>query len=140
MPRLDGLVQRDLAARRDPREVIADAHAPYFGAELDERSLVAAPDAQIGEISFEDWLGRVARQAPAASVQPPVAAPPKLERAPLGENEFRISEVPPGSALAVADVAVFNVGGGFCATQARCTHRQGPLSEGTLDGSTVACP
>lgn len=35
---------------------------------------------------------------------------------------------------------MFNVGGGFCATQARCTHRQGPLSEGTLDGSTVTCP
>lgn len=30
--------------------------------------------------------------------------------------------------------------GGFCATQARCTHRQGPLSEGTFDGSTVTCP
>ena len=30
--------------------------------------------------------------------------------------------------------------GGFCATQARCTHRQGPLSEGSLDGSTVTCP
>ena len=22
----------------------------------------------------------------------------------------------------------------------RCTHRQGPLNEGTLDGSTVTCP
>ena len=37
-------------------------------------------------------------------------------------------------------MAVFNVEGGFCATQARCTHRQGPLSEGALDGSTVTCP
>ena len=35
---------------------------------------------------------------------------------------------------------VFNVGGRFCATQNTCTHRQGPLSEGTLDGSTVTCP
>jgi nitrite reductase/ring-hydroxylating ferredoxin subunit len=26
------------------------------------------------------------------------------------------------------------------ATHARCTHRRGPLSEGTLDGSTVTCP
>jgi nitrite reductase/ring-hydroxylating ferredoxin subunit len=56
------------------------------------------------------------------------------------ENEFRISEVPPGSALLVGDVAVFNVDGRFCATQAKCTHRQGPLNEGTLDGSTVTCP
>lgn len=56
------------------------------------------------------------------------------------ENEFHISDVPPGSVLLLGDVAVFNVEGGFCATQARCTHRQGPLSEGTLDGSTVTCP
>jgi nitrite reductase/ring-hydroxylating ferredoxin subunit len=58
----------------------------------------------------------------------------------LSDNEFRISDVPPGSALLVGDVAVFNVEGSFCATQARCTHRQGPLSEGKLDGSTVTCP
>jgi 3-phenylpropionate/trans-cinnamate dioxygenase ferredoxin component len=59
---------------------------------------------------------------------------------PLKENEFRVTEVPPGSALLVGDVAVFNVNGGFCATQAKCPHKQGPLDEGTLDGSTVTCP
>ena len=58
----------------------------------------------------------------------------------LTENQFRINEVPPGSALLVGNVAVFNVAGGFCATQATCTHKQGPLSKGTLDGSTVTCP
>ena len=63
-----------------------------------------------------------------------------IDPAPLKENEFRISQVPPGSVVLVGDVAVFNVGGGFCATQARCPHRQGLLSEGTLDGSTVTCP
>jgi nitrite reductase/ring-hydroxylating ferredoxin subunit len=56
------------------------------------------------------------------------------------ENQFRIAAVPPGSALLVGDVAVFNVAGHVCATQAKCTHRQGPLSEGRLDGSTVTCP
>lgn len=61
-------------------------------------------------------------------------------QAPLKENEFRIGELPAGSVLLVGDVAVFNVEGGFCATQARCTHRQGLLTEGTLDGSTVTCP
>ena len=35
---------------------------------------------------------------------------------------------------------MFSIEGGFCGTQARCTHRQGPLSEGSLDGSTVTCP
>ena len=64
----------------------------------------------------------------------------KIDPAPLKENEFRISEVPPGSALLVGDVAVFNVNGGFCATHAKCPHKQGPLNEGPLDGSTVTCP
>ena len=64
----------------------------------------------------------------------------KIDPAPLKENEFRISEVPPGSTVLVGDVAVFNVDGGFCAIQAKCPHKQGPLSEGTLDGSTVTCP
>lgn len=58
----------------------------------------------------------------------------------LKENEFRVSEVPYGAALLVDEVAVFNVAGRFCATQGKCTHRQGPLSKGKLDGSTVTCP
>jgi nitrite reductase/ring-hydroxylating ferredoxin subunit len=28
----------------------------------------------------------------------------------------------------------------LCATQGKCTHRQGPLSEGALEGSTVTRP
>ena len=58
----------------------------------------------------------------------------------LKDNQFRADAVPPGSTLLVGDAAVFNVGGSFCATQAKCTHRGGPLSEGKLDGSTLTCP
>jgi nitrite reductase/ring-hydroxylating ferredoxin subunit len=58
----------------------------------------------------------------------------------LKDSQFRVAAVPPGSALLVGDAAVFNVAGGFCATQAKCTHRGGPLNEGKLDGSTVTCP
>ena len=58
----------------------------------------------------------------------------------LKDNEFRVGDVPPGSAHQVGDVAVFNVDGDFCATQSKCTHRQGPLNKGKLDGSTVTCP
>lgn len=58
----------------------------------------------------------------------------------MNDNEFRLSDVPPGSALLVGNAAVFNVGGRLCATQNECTHRQGPLSEGELEGSTVTCP
>ena len=58
----------------------------------------------------------------------------------LKDNQFRLDAVPPGSALLVGDVAVFNVAGSRCATQAKCTHRGGPLNEGKLYGSTVTCP
>jgi uncharacterized protein YbjT (DUF2867 family) len=50
------LVQRVLRANGDTREVIADAHAPYFGAELDDESLVAGPSARLGSKHFEEWL------------------------------------------------------------------------------------
>lgn len=136
---LDGLLQRVLGARNDPREVIADAHARYFGTELKERSLLPGDEAELGEIRFDDWLGRTARPIANANVQP-AAAGVKTGRSPLKENEFRIGEVPPGSVLLVGDCAVFNIEGGFCATQAMCTHKQGPLSEGSLDGTTVTCP
>lgn len=58
----------------------------------------------------------------------------------LKDNQFRIDAVPAGSGLLVGDAAVFNVAGSFWATQDKCTHRGGPLNEGTLDGSTVTCP
>ena len=61
---LDGLLQRVLGARNDPREVIADAHARYFGTELKERSLLPGDEAEVGEILFDDWLGRTARPIP----------------------------------------------------------------------------
>jgi uncharacterized protein YbjT (DUF2867 family)/nitrite reductase/ring-hydroxylating ferredoxin subunit len=137
---LDGLIQRVLGAHNDPREVVADPHARYFGTELSERSLVAGDEAELGEIRFEDWLARTKHLISDSNVQPAVVVGGGSERVSLKENEFHISEVPPGSVLLVGDCAVFNIEGGFCATQARCTHRQGPLSEGTLDGSTVTCP
>ena len=54
--RLDDLVRRYLAARDDPRSVIADPTARYYGAELKERTLVPDNNAIIGGIRFEDWL------------------------------------------------------------------------------------
>jgi uncharacterized protein YbjT (DUF2867 family) len=56
--RLDELIRRALSARNDPREVVADPHARYFGAELSERTLVPADDARLGETRFEDWLSQ----------------------------------------------------------------------------------
>jgi uncharacterized protein YbjT (DUF2867 family) len=60
--RIDDLVRRVLQANGDKREVITDAHARYFGAELDDQSLVAGPGARLGSKRFEEWLkGSVAQ-------------------------------------------------------------------------------
>ena len=56
--RFDDLIRQGLAARNDRREVVVDPHARYFGAELDERSLVPLGEARLGEIRFEEWLGQ----------------------------------------------------------------------------------
>jgi len=56
--RLDDAIRRGLRALGDPREVVADAHAPYFGAELSERSLVPGEYAELGATHFEDWLSQ----------------------------------------------------------------------------------
>ena len=53
---LDELARRVLRANNDPREVTADAHARYFGAELDERSLTPGDNPRIAPTRFEDWL------------------------------------------------------------------------------------
>ena len=56
--RLDDLVRNTLRERHDPREVITDPHAPYYGAELHERSLVPAAGARLAETRFDDWLNK----------------------------------------------------------------------------------
>lgn len=54
--RLDQFVQRGLSAAGDPREVVSDLNARYFGLALEERTLVPEPDARLGETRFEEWL------------------------------------------------------------------------------------
>jgi len=54
--RLDELIRDVLRARQDPREVIADPEATYFGAALGERTLVPVGEAIPGATRFEDWL------------------------------------------------------------------------------------
>jgi hypothetical protein len=50
-----------LSASNDPRQVTADVHARYFGAELDDRSLTPSDGACIAPTRFEDWLSQSAR-------------------------------------------------------------------------------
>ena len=56
--RFDELIRQGLGARNDPRKVVADPHARYFGAELGERSLIPAGDARLGEIRLQEWLNQ----------------------------------------------------------------------------------
>ena len=54
------------------------------------------------------------------------------------------AEVTPGTGVAAEvngqAIAVFNVGGTYCAIDNTCIHRGGPLGEGELEGDTVTCP
>ncbi|MEU6449444.1 SDR family oxidoreductase [Streptomyces sp. NPDC046979] len=56
--RLDELLRDTLGAQNDPRTVVTDPHAPYFGAELQENTLLPGPDAHIAETRYSDWLAR----------------------------------------------------------------------------------
>src|SRR5205823_13775780 len=55
---LDEFARRYLIATKDPRKVVADIHARYFGAELDDRSLTPGNNPRLGSVRFEDWLAR----------------------------------------------------------------------------------
>jgi nitrite reductase/ring-hydroxylating ferredoxin subunit len=63
---------------------------------------------------------------------------------PLNANQFRPADLEPGDMIVLEAggdaVAVYDVDGTFCATQAECTHQGGPLNEGELDGKVVTCP
>jgi uncharacterized protein YbjT (DUF2867 family) len=58
--RMDEFVRRFLSATEDSRKVIGDAHALYFGTELNDQSLIPAPEdkPRLGPTRFEEWLGR----------------------------------------------------------------------------------
>ncbi|MEV6655170.1 SDR family oxidoreductase [Streptomyces sp. NPDC051219] len=54
----DEFIRKGLAAENDPRTVVADPHARYFGSEIEETSLLPGPDAHIAETRFTDWLAQ----------------------------------------------------------------------------------
>ena len=62
--RLHELVQTYLAAKKDPRAVVADARARYFGAALDEATLLPGASPRLGTRRFDEWL---AAQLPKAA-------------------------------------------------------------------------
>src|SRR3954469_21126591 len=52
------IVARYLKALGDPREVVSDPEARYFGGRVEERSLVPLGEARLGRIGFDEWLRR----------------------------------------------------------------------------------
>jgi uncharacterized protein YbjT (DUF2867 family) len=62
--RLDDLVRTALTARGDHRTVITDPEARYWGAPLQERSLVPGDDALLFDTQFEGWLLETAATGP----------------------------------------------------------------------------
>jgi len=57
--RFDEIVAARLRGDGDPRTVVADRAATYFGAVLEDGSLVPAGDAVLGEISYDRWRSAV---------------------------------------------------------------------------------
>ena len=57
---MDDLVRKALSARGDARRVALDERAGYFGAPLEEKTLVPGEGALVFETRFDDWLSRSA--------------------------------------------------------------------------------
>jgi uncharacterized protein YbjT (DUF2867 family) len=57
---LDELIRKGLRARGDPRAVVADPEARYYGARLEERVLLPGADAITLDPRFDDWLVQTA--------------------------------------------------------------------------------
>jgi uncharacterized protein YbjT (DUF2867 family) len=58
--RFADLIRRALSEHEDPRQVVADPDAEYFGSKLADDSLLPGDDAQLGDTRFETWLGSLA--------------------------------------------------------------------------------
>ena len=64
---LDEIVRKGLTAWKDPREVVADPHARYYGVEVKGRTLVPDDDAKLGRTRFETWLAQSSAKAAAGT-------------------------------------------------------------------------
>jgi uncharacterized protein YbjT (DUF2867 family)/quercetin dioxygenase-like cupin family protein len=67
--RQDELVRQFLTATGDPRKVVTDANAGYYGIKVNDQSLVPGDNARIGPTHFSDWLSRTTPQKEAIERQ-----------------------------------------------------------------------
>ncbi len=121
---------------------------PWHGFQytLTDGRCLADPSAQLDmyAVTIQDghvYLHVPDAAAPARAPEQASAAAPAV--AALQAHEFRAADVVPGHIRKMQvngeDVAVYNVGGVFYATQDACTHAGGSLSEGDLAGACVTC-
>jgi len=61
------IVARYLKAMGDPREVVSDPEARYFGGRVEERSLVPLGEVRLGRIGLDEWLRRSQPRARSAA-------------------------------------------------------------------------
>jgi uncharacterized protein YbjT (DUF2867 family) len=66
---MDEIIARVLEYDHDPRKVIADPEALYFGAKLSDQSLVPDRNPRLGSIKFAWWLTHVPPPPPRANAQ-----------------------------------------------------------------------
>jgi uncharacterized protein YbjT (DUF2867 family) len=60
--RLDEIVRRYFSASKDPRQVVTDVHARYYGlGDLNDQSLTPGDNPRIGPTRFDDWLAGSSR-------------------------------------------------------------------------------
>lgn len=58
----EAIIKRLLIVRGDPRQVVEDPNASYFGGMLSERALVPSGQALLGSSRFQEWLGQSVNQ------------------------------------------------------------------------------
>ena len=65
--RQDELVRQFLEATGDPRKVVTDVRALYYGIEVNDQSLVPGDNPRLGPTHFKDWLASLPKQSEAVS-------------------------------------------------------------------------
>lgn len=116
---------------------------PWHGYQFDVRSGVclADQDAELDRYAVSVEGDTVYLDVPDGT-QPAADPKPNAEQ-PLSEHEFRVAELNAGEMLTLTvkgvTVLVYNVAGEFYATDEACSHAQGPLSVGSLDGEIITC-
>jgi nitrite reductase/ring-hydroxylating ferredoxin subunit len=109
-----------------------------------ETQPASIPEAGDSPPASEDLPPKSGDSPPKSGDLPPQSGDSPTAKPFLQLNEFSTSAIKPGriGLVEVEDelVAVYNVNGSYYATQNACTHAEGPLDEGELNGKIAICP